>query len=84
METLGLIKEVSTGTKVLEMMRSEPESADIPVIFLTGKADKETVMKVMSLKPQGYLLKSMKQADIVSAIDRYFETEKWQNAVVFS
>ena len=75
---------ITTGTKVLEMMRSEPESADIPVIFLTGKADKETVMKVMSLKPQGYLLKSMKQADIVSAIDRYFETEKWQNAVVFS
>lgn len=75
---------ITTGTKVLEMMRSEPDSADIPVIFLTGKADKETVMKVMSLKPQGYLLKSMKQADIVSAIDHYFETEKWQNAVIFS
>ena len=75
---------ITTGTKVLEMMRSEPDSADIPVIFLTGKADKETVLQVMSMKPQGYLLKSMKQADIVSAIDHYFETEKWQNAVSFS
>ena len=75
---------ITDGTKVLEMLRSEPDSAEIPVIFLAGKADKETVLKVMSLKPQGYLLKSMKQADIVSAIDHYFETEKWQNVITFS
>ena len=74
---------ITDGTKVLEMLRSEPDSAEIPVIFLTGKADKETVMKVTSLKPQGYLLKSMKQADIISAIDHYFETEKWQNVITF-
>ena len=74
---------ITDGTKTLEMLRSEPDSAEIPVIFLTGKADEETVMKVMSLKPQGYLLKSMKQADIVSAIDHYFETEKWQNVITF-
>ena len=74
---------ITDGTKVLEMLRSESDSAEIPVIFLTGKADKETVMKVMSLKPQGYLLKSMRQMDIVSAIDHYFETEKWQNIIPF-
>ncbi len=72
------------GFEVMEKLRSTEKGADIPVIFLTGKADKETVLKVMSLKPQGYLLKSMKQTDIVSAIDHYFETEKWQNAVNFS
>lgn len=70
---------ITNGTQVLEMIRSEPDSEDIPIIFLTGKADKETVMQVMNLKPQGYLLKSMSQRDIVDSIDRYFETEKWQN-----
>ncbi len=71
---------VTTGSKVLEMLRSEPELRDVPVIFLTGKADRETVMQVMSLRPQGYLLKSMSREEILSAIGKYFETAKWQNA----
>ena len=75
---------VTTGSQVLEMIRSEPDSEDIPVIFLTGKADRATVMQVMSLKPQGYLLKSMQQSEIVAAIDRFFETSKWQNAMQIS
>ena len=72
---------ITTGSMVLEMIRSEPDSEDIPIIFLTGKSDKETVMQVMSLKPQGYLLKTMDREKIIDVIDRYFETYKWQNAV---
>jgi len=75
---------VTTGSKVLEMIRSEPDSADIPVIFLTGMADRETVMKVMSLKPQGYFLKSMPKEELVASLDRFFETSKWQNVAGFS
>ncbi len=75
---------ITTGSKVMEMIRSEPDSAGIPVIFLTGKSDKETLMQVMSLKPQGYLLKTMNREDILSAVDRFFETSRWQNAVNFS
>lgn len=75
---------ITTGSMVLEMIRSEPESADIPIIFLTGKCDKETVMQVMSLKPQGYLLKTMDREKIIAAIDKFFETSKWQNAVNIS
>ena len=62
----------TSGPEVLEMIRSEPNSADIPVIFLTGKDDME--MEAMSEKPQGYLLKSMSQAHIVDAVDAYFAT----------
>ena len=42
---------VTTGPKVLEMLRSEPSTSDIPVMFLTVKSDKESVMQVLSLKP---------------------------------
>ena len=72
---------ITTGSMVMEMIRSEPESADIPVIFLTGKSDKETVMQVMSLKPQGYLIKTMDKDKIIAAIDKFFENSKWQNAI---
>ena len=50
---------VTSGPQVLEMIRSESKVDSIPVIFLTGKGDRESVLKVLALKPDGYLLKSM-------------------------
>lgn len=67
---------VCDGRQVLEMIRAEEAWADIPVIFLTGRGDAESVKKVMSLKPAGYLLKTMKPADIKKVIDEYFEARK--------
>lgn len=67
---------VVDGKQVLEMIRSESEFTDIPVIFLTSKSDKESVMNVMSLKPEGYLLKTMEPAQIVKAVDDFFEKRK--------
>ena len=68
---------VIDGSQVLEMIRSETEFCDIPVIFLTGKNDKESIMKVLELKPEGYLLKSMEPNQIVKAIDDFFEKQKF-------
>lgn len=67
---------VVDGKQVLGMIRSESEFADIPVIFLTSKGDKESIMNVMALKPQGYLLKSMEPAQIVKSINDFFEEIK--------
>lgn len=67
---------VCDGKQVLEMIRTEMEFTDIPVIFLTSKGDKESVMKVMALKPEGYLLKTMEPAQIIAAVDDFFEKRK--------
>ena len=67
---------VCSGPQMLQMIRSEIKTENIPVIFLTAKGDKESVAKVLSLKPQGYLLKSMKPSQIVEAIDNFFATQK--------
>ncbi len=69
---------VISGAKVLEMIRSEASTAYIPVIFLTGKSDKNTVMEVLALKPEKYLLKSMKPQDWVREIDDFFATQKME------
>ena len=58
---------------MLEMVRSEETLADIPIIFLTGRADPETVKKLVALKPDGYLVKNLKPAQIKQKIDDYFE-----------
>lgn len=63
---------ICDGRQVLEMIRSDKDFADVPVIFLTSKNDKESVMKVTELKPDGYLLKTMSPKDIVKAVDDFF------------
>ena len=68
---------ITPGPQVMEMIRSEFDSSAIPIIFLTGKSDRESIMRVMKLKPQGYLLKSMSKDDIVTAIDNFFISNKW-------
>ncbi len=67
---------VTTGPKVLEMLRSEPSTSSIPVMFLTVKSDKESVMQVLSLKPEKYLLKTMPPAELIANIDEFFEQQK--------
>ncbi|MDD6038718.1 MAG: response regulator [bacterium] len=64
------------GKQVLAMIRAEQEFADMPVIFLTSKDDKESVLQVMSLKPEGYLLKTMSPDKIKQTIDDFFEKRK--------
>lgn len=63
---------VINGKQVLEMIRTEVDFADVPVIFLTSKGDKESVMDVMGLKPEGYLLKTMAPEKIVRNVDEFF------------
>ena len=47
----------------------------IMIIFLTGKSDRESIMNVMRLKPQGYLLKTMSRKEIIASIDDFLKTE---------
>ncbi len=68
---------ITPGPQVMEMIRSEYNYKDIPIIFLTGKSDRESIMNVMRLKPQGYFLKTMPRDEIVEAIDEYFTAHKW-------
>jgi CheY-like chemotaxis protein len=63
---------VMSGPDVLKEIRETPAIKDIPVIFLTAKDDKESVMKVISLKPAKYLLKSMPKEKLIGAIDDFF------------
>lgn len=67
---------VCSGPMMLQMIRAEVKMEKLPVIFLTSKGDKESVQQVLSLKPDGYLLKSMPSEKIIAAVDSFFETQK--------
>ena len=67
---------IVNGPKVLEMIRSDPNTANIPVMFLTAKGDKRSIMEVLRFKPEKYLLKTMLPKDILDSIDEYFKTRR--------
>lgn len=63
---------VTTGPQVLRMLRSEPDTSGIPVVFLTGIGDAESVKQVISLKPDGYILKSTPKPDLLQWLRVFF------------
>lgn len=63
---------VCDGAQTLEMLRSVPEFEKVPVIFLTGRRDPQSMIKVMPLNPSGYLLKHLKPDEIKREIDTFF------------
>lgn len=63
---------ICDGRQTLEMIRSVPEFENLPVIFLTGRRDSESMIKVMPLKPAGYILKDSKPSQIKEKIDLFF------------
>ncbi len=68
---------VCNGKQVLEMIRSDREFNDTPVIFLANKVDKESVKKALALRPEGYLSKSLTPDAIKKEVDHFFARKKW-------
>lgn len=58
------------GPSVMKTLRNNTKTANTPVIFLTGVSDKERVMNVLSLHPQGYLLKPIQKQELTEAIEK--------------
>ena len=61
------------GPKVLEAIRNDERLKSLPVIFLTANNDRQSVINVMPLKPDGYILKSKSPDEIKSAVVDFFK-----------
>lgn len=66
---------VCSGPQFMEMVQNEDSTKNIPIIFLTSVSDKESVQNVISLKPAGYLLKTMAPAQIIKYVDDFFKNQ---------
>lgn len=66
---------VLSGLEVFQILKNEPSTADIPVIFLTSKDDKSVVLKVLEAKPESYLLKPMPPSILTRTVDEFFKKQ---------
>ena len=62
--------------KFLEMMRTEAETSSIPVMFLTGRSDRVSIQRVMSLHPADYLLKTIEKPALLEKLHAFFEKQE--------
>ena len=71
---LDYMMPVKSGREVFYNMHDDPELRDIPVIFLTGANDSESVMEVLKLGP-GYVLKSTTLIKIAETVNAFFKKQ---------
>jgi len=61
---------IVNGSQLLQLLRQDPSTAGIPVVFLTGVSTKDEVAKVMELKPEGYLLKTTSREALLDYLSK--------------
>ncbi|HAK68946.1 MAG TPA: hypothetical protein DEO40_02880 [Treponema sp.] len=61
------------GPDVMQALRSNEKTERIPIIFLTGKNDRGTVLNAVRLKPDGYILKSLSPQEIKASVADFFK-----------
>lgn len=67
---------IATGENVYEMLRSEVGTNDIPIMFLTGKNDRESITRLLKLKPERYLLKPIGRVALLSELQQFFDKQR--------
>lgn len=59
---------LDNGLTVLEKIRQNPATMNLPVVFLTGTSERRKIQQALALKPQGYLLKPIDHIKLLSTI----------------
>ncbi|MBO4414345.1 MAG: response regulator [Lachnospiraceae bacterium] len=63
---------VANGPQVLSMLKNDSETDRIPVMFLTGRGDKDSVLSVVGLSPVDYLLKTIDKETLLKKLNDFF------------
>ena len=58
------------GFEVIERLKANVETRDIPVIFLTGESDGDTEQRAMELGAKGFVIKPIDVDTLIDAVNR--------------
>ena len=67
---------IANGPQVLSMLKNDAETGRIPVMFLTGHGDRESVLSVVGLSPVDYLLKTIDKESLLKKLSDFFAKTK--------
>ncbi len=66
---------IANGPQVLSMLRNDSETGRIPVMFLTGHGDRDSVLSVVGLAPVDYLLKTIDKDTLLKKLKDFFDKQ---------
>lgn len=64
---------LKTGADVMRDIKKIDKSNEIPVCFLTGVAERDKIMEILSLKPNAYLLKPVNMEALLATISNLID-----------
>lgn len=70
---LDYMMPLYNGATVLKVIQSREETKNIPVFFLTGKTDRETVEECIALRPAGYIVKPVAKSTLLDKLYKFFD-----------
>lgn len=76
---LDLMLPEMDGYEVIKVLKSDPETADIPVITITGRNEPADAEKTRELGIKEYLLKPFTTKTLLDELDHIIENDKTQN-----
>jgi response regulator RpfG family c-di-GMP phosphodiesterase len=65
-----------SGADVIKKIRSNPETENIPVLFLTGVTDKNKIREIVQYKPQGYIIKPVSKNKLIATVKQTLENKE--------
>ena len=64
---------IASGAQIFEMLKNDSQTKNIPVFFLTGNSSRDSVMEILKLSPEGYLLKTFDRKALLTRLEEFFE-----------
>lgn len=59
------------GLELLEALRKDPATREVPVVVVTGRGDDETYAKVQKIGVADYLTKPVQREQLIESIERH-------------
>ncbi len=73
---LDIIMPGMDGYEVCRRLKDNPETKAIPVIFLTGKTDTESIVKGFEIGAADYVTKPFNEAELLARVNTHLELKK--------
>jgi len=64
------------GFEVLQHLRSNPRTKNIPIIMLTSKAEVDSIFVSQRLRASDYIIKPVNLEDLLKMIERYLDDDR--------
>lgn len=65
---LDITMPVMTGIEMLEKLKADPDTKDIPVIMLTAESGKDNVMHIVKMGVKNYMVKPFKGEQLIDRV----------------